>query len=97
MTNLPSEVGSPVDVLLINATVVTMDGKGTVLPSGAIAVAGNQIVAVGSVREVVASGHPFIRNFFQGERGRRALELWKERIETANAAAVEPVAQEENA
>jgi len=59
------------------------------------ALAEQRIVAVGSVREVVASGHPFIRNFFQGERGRRALELWKERVETADAVAAQPLAHEE--
>ena len=28
----------------------------------------------GTLDEVVANPHPFIRNFFMGERGRRALE-----------------------
>ncbi|MCC7080592.1 MAG: ATP-binding cassette domain-containing protein [Burkholderiales bacterium] len=34
-----------------------------------------RLLAVGPLREVSALGHPFVRNFFQGERGRRALEV----------------------
>lgn len=60
MADTSSEVGQSsgaehepvVDYLLINATIVTMDVAGTVLPSGAVAVAGNQIVAVGGVDEL---------------------------------------------
>jgi phospholipid/cholesterol/gamma-HCH transport system ATP-binding protein len=36
--------------------------------------ADQKIVALGSVAEVAAMPHPFIINFFQGERGKRALE-----------------------
>lgn len=41
--------------------------------------ADQKLVAIGTVREVAASDHPFIRNFFHGERGRRALEHAGER------------------
>jgi phospholipid/cholesterol/gamma-HCH transport system ATP-binding protein len=32
-----------------------------------------QIVAIGTLREIVTNSHRFISNFFQGERGKRAL------------------------
>jgi 5-methylthioadenosine/S-adenosylhomocysteine deaminase len=60
MADTPSEVESSfeaevsVDYLLTGATVVTMDEHGTVLPSGAVAIAGNQIVAVGSTDDLRA-------------------------------------------
>jgi phospholipid/cholesterol/gamma-HCH transport system ATP-binding protein len=37
-----------------------------------------QLVIVGTLDEVVGNPHPFIRNFFMGERGRRALEAVKQ-------------------
>jgi phospholipid/cholesterol/gamma-HCH transport system ATP-binding protein len=33
-----------------------------------------RLIAVGQVPEVAADSHKFICNFFQGERGRRAIE-----------------------
>jgi ABC-type transporter Mla maintaining outer membrane lipid asymmetry ATPase subunit MlaF len=33
-----------------------------------------KLIAVGPVREVAQNAHQFICNFFQGERGRRAVE-----------------------
>jgi 5-methylthioadenosine/S-adenosylhomocysteine deaminase len=41
-----------VDYLLVNGTVVTMDAAGTVLPGGAVAIAGSHIVAVGPVEDL---------------------------------------------
>ncbi len=38
-------------------------------------VADRRIVASGSAAEVMAQSHPFIREFFLGERGRRASAL----------------------
>jgi phospholipid/cholesterol/gamma-HCH transport system ATP-binding protein len=74
--------------LHLTVVMITHDLETLVALSDRLAVLAEQkIVAVGSVREVVASGHPFIRNFFQGERGRRALELWKDRVESGNTAA----------
>jgi hypothetical protein len=40
------------DLLIRNAYVITMDERRTVYPSGAVAVTGNTIVAVGPEREV---------------------------------------------
>ncbi|MFZ3219119.1 MAG: ATP-binding cassette domain-containing protein [Rhodoferax sp.] len=38
-------------------------------------VADKQIIVAGSPREVMAFDHPFVRNFFLGPRGRRAMAL----------------------
>ncbi|HEU5012125.1 MAG TPA: amidohydrolase [Roseiflexaceae bacterium] len=42
-----------IDVLLVNGTVVTMDSGGNIFPDGAVALRGNEIVAVGSTAELV--------------------------------------------
>ena len=39
--------------------------------------ADQQIVALGSVQDIAQATHQFIANFFQGERGKRALEAIK--------------------
>jgi phospholipid/cholesterol/gamma-HCH transport system ATP-binding protein len=60
----------------LNFTVVmaTHDLDTLVSVSDRIAVLADQnVVACGTLKEVVAVDHPFIRNFFLGERGRRAL------------------------
>ncbi|MDQ5851588.1 MAG: amidohydrolase family protein [Chloroflexota bacterium] len=51
---MSSDEAQPVDVLLVNGTVVTMDGMGTVVPAGAVAIAARQIVAVGPAAELRA-------------------------------------------
>lgn len=43
-----------VDLLLVGGTVVTMDARGTIIPDGAVAVRGRDIVAVGPARELTA-------------------------------------------
>jgi 5-methylthioadenosine/S-adenosylhomocysteine deaminase len=43
-----------VDLLIINGTIVTMDGKRAILNDGALAIKGDSIVAVGSAAEVPA-------------------------------------------
>jgi len=52
-------------------TLVSLSTRVTVL-------ADQRLVIVGTLDEVVANQHPFIRNFFMGERGRRALEAVKQ-------------------
>lgn len=42
-----------VDLLLVNGTVVTMDAHGSIYPSGAVAIRGREIVAVGAAAELV--------------------------------------------
>jgi phospholipid/cholesterol/gamma-HCH transport system ATP-binding protein len=72
----------------LNLTVVmiTHDLDTLVALSDRIAVLADQkLVAVGPVDEVAARDHPFIRNFFQGERGRRAIETWLERRRTTQS------------
>jgi 5-methylthioadenosine/S-adenosylhomocysteine deaminase len=44
----------PVDLLLVNGTVVTMDADCTVFPRGAVAIRGREIVAVGVADELAA-------------------------------------------
>jgi len=61
-------------------TVVALSDRVTVL-------ADQKLVAAGSVDEVAATDHPFVRNFFQGERGRRAIETWRERQRSKEAPA----------
>jgi phospholipid/cholesterol/gamma-HCH transport system ATP-binding protein len=41
--------------------------------------ADKRVIAFGPPPEVIAVQHPFIEQFFGGERGRRALEGWRER------------------
>jgi len=57
--------------------------------------ADQKLVAIGTVREVAASDHPFIRNFFHGERGKRALEGAREREAERTGAARSAVAHED--
>jgi len=40
--------------------------------------ADQKVIVSGPPREVIAFQHPFIRNFFLGERGQRAMELLRE-------------------
>jgi phospholipid/cholesterol/gamma-HCH transport system ATP-binding protein len=66
--------------LCLTVVMVTHDLETLVALSNRVAVLAEQkLVAIGTVREVAASDHPFIQNFFHGERGRRALEDEEER------------------
>ena len=40
---------------------------------------GRRVIINAPVPEVLAFEHPFIRHFFLGERGRRAMELLRQR------------------
>ena len=61
--------------LKLSVVMVTHDLDTLVALSDRVAVLCDQRVEViGTLDEVVANPHPFIRNFFMGERGRRALE-----------------------
>jgi phospholipid/cholesterol/gamma-HCH transport system ATP-binding protein len=58
----------------LTVVMVTHDLDTLVALSTRVAVLADQgILVIGPVREVAAFAHDFIRNFFQGERGRRAL------------------------
>jgi phospholipid/cholesterol/gamma-HCH transport system ATP-binding protein len=61
--------------LCLTVVMVTHDLDTLVALSHRVAVLADQrLVAVGPLAEVAAIDHPFIRNFFRGERGRRAIE-----------------------
>ena len=65
--------------LNLTVVMVTHDLDTLVALSDRIAVLCEQrLVIVGTLDEVVANTHPFICNFFMGERGRRALEAVKD-------------------
>ncbi len=53
-TILSTPVNSPIALLIVNATILTMDGNDQVISNGAIAIAGNTIVDVGPTAEVEA-------------------------------------------
>lgn len=60
--------------LCLTVVMVTHDLDTLIALSTRVAVLADQkIVVIGTVREVAAFPHDFVRNFFQGERGRRAL------------------------
>jgi phospholipid/cholesterol/gamma-HCH transport system ATP-binding protein len=68
IANLKRELG-------LTVVMVTHDLDTIVSISDRVAVLADQsIVALGTVAEVAAHPHPFIVEYFQGERGRRALE-----------------------
>jgi 5-methylthioadenosine/S-adenosylhomocysteine deaminase len=59
--------GTPVSLLVTGGTVVTMDAAGRVIPSGAVAVDGTRIVAVGAARDLDARYDPVRRIDAAGE------------------------------
>jgi phospholipid/cholesterol/gamma-HCH transport system ATP-binding protein len=65
--------------LALTVVMVTHDLDTLYELSTRIAVLAEQrVIAVGRPREVIAVQHPFIENFFLGERGQRAMELLRE-------------------
>jgi phospholipid/cholesterol/gamma-HCH transport system ATP-binding protein len=62
----------------LTVVMVTHDLDTIVSISDRVAVLADQnVAALGTVAEVAAVPHPFVVNFFQGERGKRALEALK--------------------
>jgi phospholipid/cholesterol/gamma-HCH transport system ATP-binding protein len=79
----------------LTVVMITHDLETLAALSDRVAVLADQkLVAACSVPEVLSMDHPFIRNFFQGERGRRALETWKDRNREPAAPAPSPAEQE---
>jgi len=58
------------------------------LSSRVAVLAGQKVVAVGTPREVIATPHPFIQQYFGGGRGQRAMAL----LDTQSPGAAEPLA-----
>lgn len=70
----------------LTVVMVTHDLDTLVALSDRVAVlADQQLVALGTVREIAGHSHKFICNFFQGERGQRALEAIKDVVTELNA------------
>ena len=44
------------------------------------------VIAIGPTREVIQVDHPFIKQFFLGDRGKRALAVLDEKQAAGNAA-----------
>jgi phospholipid/cholesterol/gamma-HCH transport system ATP-binding protein len=74
----------------LTVVMVTHDLDTIVSISDRVAVLADQnIAALGTVSEVLAVPHPFIVNFFQGERGKRALEALEPSREASRLPAVQ--------
>ena len=62
--------------LHLSVVMVTHDLDTLVALADRVAVLCDQrLLAVGALREIAALEHPFVSNFFRGERGQRALEV----------------------
>jgi len=62
--------------LQLSVVMVTHDLDTLVALADRVAVLCEQrLLAVGAMRDITAIDHPFVRNFFRGERGLRALEV----------------------
>lgn len=62
--------------LSLTVVMVTHDLDTLVALADRVAVLCDQrVLGVGPIRDMVSIEHPFVRNFFQGERGQRALEV----------------------
>lgn len=81
--NLIGELRRELDLTVV---MVTHDLDTLVALSDRVAVlADQQLIALGSVHEIAGLTHKFICNFFQGERGQRALEAVKDLVADINA------------
>jgi phospholipid/cholesterol/gamma-HCH transport system ATP-binding protein len=79
--------------LCLTVVMVTHDLDTLAALSNRVAVLAEQkLIAVAPVRELARQDHPFIRNFFQGDRGRRAIEAAVERVGEAADAGLAPPA-----
>jgi phospholipid/cholesterol/gamma-HCH transport system ATP-binding protein len=75
----------------LTVVMVTHDLDTLVALSDRVAVlADQQLIAIGTVLEIAGQTHKFICNFFQGERGQRALEAIKDLVGEINAQRPQP-------
>ena len=82
--------------LCLTVVMVTHDLDTLVALSDRVAVLCDQkLIAIGPVREVAQNTHQFICNFFQGERGRRAVEAADKRAHEPNPCIAGPVEQQD--
>jgi phospholipid/cholesterol/gamma-HCH transport system ATP-binding protein len=67
--------------LRLTVVMITHDLDSLVALSDRVAVLADQkLVAIGPVEEVATVDHPFVENFFRGERARRAMEAVREHV-----------------
>lgn len=82
----------------LTVVMVTHDLDTLVSLTDRVAVLADQkIVAIGSVQEIASVTHQFIANFFQGERGKRALEAIDGMVKDRRAPPVFATQPEDNA
>jgi phospholipid/cholesterol/gamma-HCH transport system ATP-binding protein len=82
--------------LRLTVVMITHDLDSLVALSDRVAVLADQkLVAIGPVAEIIAVDHPFIHNFFRGERGRRAVEAARQRAASRNESAARPLLPDE--
>lgn len=75
----------------LTVVMVTHDLDTLVALSDRVAVLADQkLIAIGSVHEIAGLTHKFICNFFQGDRGQRALEAIKDLVGEINAQRHQP-------
>ena len=80
--------------LCLTVVMVTHDLDTLAALSDRVAVLYEQkMIAVGPVSEIVQHDHPFIRNFFQGERGRRAVNASVQRAADERSLSAAPALQ----
>jgi phospholipid/cholesterol/gamma-HCH transport system ATP-binding protein len=78
--------------LCLTVVMVTHDLDTLVALTDRVAVLCEQkLIAIGPLREVAENSHQFICNFFQGERGRRAVQAAAERATDPNTCLAAPV------
>ena len=82
--------------LHLTVVMITHDIDSLIALSDRVAVLADQkLVAVGPVAEIVTVDHPFIDNFFRGERGRRAVEAAAERARSGVPLRARPLQPDE--
>jgi len=67
VTMMRGQRGTPVSLLVLGGTIVTMDAAGTVVPDGAVAIEAGRIVAVGPAADLQARYEPADRIDVRGQ------------------------------
>jgi phospholipid/cholesterol/gamma-HCH transport system ATP-binding protein len=82
--------------LHLTVVMITHDIDSLIALSNRVAVLADQkVVAVGPLAEIMTVDHPFIDNFFRGERGRRAVEAAAEQARSGVVLPARPLQPDE--